>query len=301
MEVTVALGGGGVKGYAHIGVLRHLERCGIKIKAVAGTSAGGLFGALYAAGFRYEELDEIIQMLDQSKFFKRNPGDGPSLLGLNGVIKLLEDLLGERTFADLQVPLAMTAVDLEDGQLVILNEGRVVDAVLATIALPGVFPPFHWNDRLLVDGGIIDPVPVRVAREIAPGIPTVAVVLSPVVRSWNGHTNPPVYLNSLPMIKHIYRFRLAQSLNIFMRSVDIANSFISERCLEVEKPEYIIRPPVHHIGLVDQVDIHQVVNLGEQAAEEIIPQMKRIKHLGNRFPHRLPWLENLFKRTSIDA
>lgn len=301
MEVTLALGGGGVKGYAHIGVLRHLERCGIKIRAIAGTSAGGLFGAIYSAGFKYGEMDNVIQKLDQSKFYKRLPGDGPSLLGLGGVINLLEDLLGDMTFADLTIPMAMTAVDLETGQHVILNEGRVVDAILATIALPGIFPPRQLNGRLLVDGGVVDPVPIGVAREMAPAVPVVAVVLTPKMRNWNGHREPPAFLSSLPLISRIYQFRLAQSLNIFMRSVDIASCFISDRCLEIEKPEFIVRPSVNHIGLVDQVDINEVVNLGEKAAEKIMPRLMRVNRSGNRFSHRLPWLNNLIKRTPFDA
>jgi NTE family protein len=299
MEVTLALGGGGVKGYAHIGVLRHLESCGIKFRAIAGTSAGGLFGAIFAAGFKYEELEEFIHKLDQGKFYKRLPGDGPSLLGLGGVIDLLEELFDNRTFDDLKIPLSVTAVDLETGQPVVIDSGRVVDAILATIALPGIFPPRQLNGRLLVDGGVVDPIPIRLAREMAPDAPVVAVVLTPKIRNWNGQKDPPIFLSSLPLINQIYRFRLAQSLNIFMRSVDIASCFISDRCLEIEKPDFVIRPAVENVGLVDQVDIQEVVNLGEKAAEKMIPQMKRVEHLGYRFPHRLPWLENLFKRSSI--
>jgi NTE family protein len=299
MEVTLALGGGGVKGYAHIGVLRHLERCGIHIKSIAGTSAGGLFGAIFAAGFTYEELEEFIQKLDQRKFYKRLPGDGPSLLGLGGVVDLLEDLFEDRTFDDCKIPISMTAVDLETGEHVVINDGRLVDGILATIALPGIFPPRQLNGRLLVDGGVVDPIPIRVAREMAPDTPVAAVVLTPKIRNWRGQNEPPVFLSALPLINQIYRFRLAQSLNIFMRSVDIASCFISENCLEVEKPDFVIRPEVDHVGLVDQVDIQEVVNLGEKAAGKIMPQMKKVENLGYRFPYRVPWLENLFKRSSL--
>jgi NTE family protein len=295
MEVTIALGGGGVKGYAHIGVLRHLQKCGIKIRAIAGTSAGGLFGAIYSAGFRYEEMEVLIEKLDQGKFYKRMPGDGPSLLGVGGIIDLLDELLGDLDFADLNIPLAMTAVDLDNGQHVILDKGRVVDAILATIALPGIFPPRQINGKLLVDGGVVDPIPIRVAREMAPDVPVVAVVLTPKLHRWNGHREPPAFLNSIPLINKIYQFRLAQSLNVFIRSVDIASCFIADQALEIEKPEFTIRPKLNHIGLIDQVDIMEVVNLGEKAAEEITPKMlQQVKRQTYRFSNRLPWLNNFF-------
>jgi NTE family protein len=301
MEVSIALGGGGVKGYAHIGVLRHLQKCGIKIKAIAGTSAGGLFGAFFSAGLKPDELDSLIDRLDQRKFYKRLPGDGPSLLGLGGVIDLLEELFGDMQFSDLKIPLAMTAVDLENGQQVVLDEGRVVDAILTTIALPGIFPPRKQNGRLLVDGGVVDPIPIRVARKMAPENPVVAVVLTPKLRGWNGHKEPPAFLSSFPLINRIYQFRLAQSLNIFIRSVDIASCFISERTLEIEKPEFTIRPKVNHIGLVDQVNIKEVVNLGEKAAEKIVPHMMQAHHRHYRVSNRLPWLGNFFRKTPFDA
>jgi NTE family protein len=94
MDVTLALGGGGVKGYAHIGVLRALDAKGIKIRAIAGTSIGGLMGAIYAAGVQLENAQERLKLLDQSKLYSRMPGDGPSLLGMGGVVEALQRYSG---------------------------------------------------------------------------------------------------------------------------------------------------------------------------------------------------------------
>src|SRR5512143_3801216 len=134
MDISVALGGGGARGNSHVGVLRRLEKEGCRIRAVAGTSFGGIVAALYAAGYSPDEIEAIFCRVDQSKLYGRNPGDGPSLLGLVGVTQWLEETLGDRTFQELKLPCALTAVDLNSAREVILSEGRVRDAVLATIA-----------------------------------------------------------------------------------------------------------------------------------------------------------------------
>src|SRR5512142_3452925 len=95
-EITLALGGGGVKGYAHIGVLRALERNGIKIRAMAGTSAGGMVGALYAVGHTPDEIQKCLNDVDQGRLYGRLPGDGPSMMGLSGVVQVLSKMLSDR-------------------------------------------------------------------------------------------------------------------------------------------------------------------------------------------------------------
>src|SRR4030065_838159 len=107
MNITLAMSGGGVKGFAHIGVLRALEQEGFHIRGIAGTSAGGLVGALYAAGYSPDEMEERLRDIDQGNLFSRMHGDGPALLGLAGVTAILRELLGERSFADLCIPLAL--------------------------------------------------------------------------------------------------------------------------------------------------------------------------------------------------
>jgi NTE family protein len=305
MEISLALGGGGVKGYSHIGVLHYLERCGVKIRAIAGTSAGGLFGTIYASGYPFEDIQLMIEKLDQTKLYNRLPGDGPSLMGLGGVIEVLEELLGDRTFDDLRIPLAMTAVDLETGQSVVLSEGRMVDAILATIALPGIFPPREYEGRLLVDGGVVDPVPVSTARALAPEVPVGAVVLSPKTTSWNGHKEPPAFLSSLPLVHRLYKYRLPQSLSIFMRSVDIASSQLTNMRLKIDKPDVIIRPEVSTVGLIDSVDIEEVVKLGEEAAASVLPKIEYMFARKNQWSYRISdsisWFGDFLKKNTIDS
>jgi NTE family protein len=305
MEVTLALGGGGLKGFAHIGVLRYLKSCGIRVKAIAGSSAGGLFGALYASGYNLDDFEDRLVYINQNfadnKMYNRLPGDGPSILGLGGVVAVLEDILGDMTFDDLLIPMAMTAVDLDTGELVIMNRGRVLDAVLATIALPGIFPPRVWEQRLMVDGGVLDPVPVSIARSLAPGLPVAAVVLTPKLKSWNGQRKPPSFLSAIPFIERFYRFRFAQSLNIFLRSVDIATALLSDLRLEIEQPDVVIRPAVGHVELLKPVDIIDTIQLGERATEDVMIQFNRLVDWRYRISDRIPWLSSFFRKASIDS
>ena len=155
MDITLALGGGGSKGNAHIGVIRRLEKEGFRIKGVAGTSFGGIVAVLYALGYSPDKIEEIFTSVDQTQFYERAPNDGPSLIGLAGVTRYLEEMIGDCTFADLKLPCVLTAVDLKSGREVLLSEGRLVDAILATIAMPGIFPARYVDGLELVDGGTL--------------------------------------------------------------------------------------------------------------------------------------------------
>jgi NTE family protein len=275
MEITLALGGGGVKGIAHIGVLRVLERSGIRVRALAGTSAGGLWGALYAAGYHPDEIEVFFKGIDPTTIYNRRPGEGPSWLGLAGIYGLLQDKLGDRTFEDLAIPFAVTAVDIDRAEQVILRQGKVLEAVLATIAVPGVFSPVLRQGRTLIDGGVLDPVPVAVARSLAPKLPVVAVVLSPPLAEWGGPERPRL-LNALPFVaNYVARLRIAQATNIFLRSIDIGGAMLTELRLALDKPDVTIRPAVPHIGLLDQVDISAVARLGAEAAEAALPEIRK--------------------------
>src|SRR5512136_316093 len=171
MDISLALGGGGSRGYAHVGVLRCLLAEGFRIRAIAGTSAGGIVAVAYAAGYSPDEMEAVFSKIDQSKLFARSPTEGPGIMGLSGACKLFEEFFGDRTFADLSIPCAVVAVDLEAGKEVLLQEGKVVDAILATVAVPGVFPPKRFGDSQLVDGAVLNPVPVAVARSMAATLP----------------------------------------------------------------------------------------------------------------------------------
>ena len=198
------------------------------------------------------------------------------MLGMDGVRKLLDQLLGEKTFDDLRIPCAVTAVDINAGSEVVLSSGLLKDAILATIALPGIFPVQRSNDWELVDGGVLNPVPVSVARMLSPDLPVVAVVLNdPMDKPVRAYTIPVPSILPRPIAERLTRMTLAQSLDIFLRSVDVSSRALAFYRLELEKPEIIVRPDVHAFGLLDKVVIEDLAQLGEQALEEVLPQLKR--------------------------
>ena len=278
MDITLALGGGGAKGNAHIGVIRRLEKEGFRIKGVAGTSFGGIVAVLYALGYSADKIEEVFASLDQSQFYGHAPDDGPSLMGLAGVTRHLEEMIGDCTFDDLKLPCVLTAVDLKSGREIILSEGRLVDAILATIALPGIFPTRHIDGLELVDGGTLDPVPVAPARMLAPRLPVVAVVLTlpmgippqpwnlPFDRHWSG----------MILSRLLSRTRYTSVWDVFSRSLDITSRAVTQYRLEVDHPEIIVRPQVYDIDTLDVVDVHEVAKKGEEAVEAVLPQLRTL-------------------------
>lgn len=274
MEISLALGGGGARGNAHLGVLRALEKEGVEVKAVAGTSAGGMVGAVYAAGYRPQEIIDRFSGVNQDDLYSF--GNGRSLLGVKGIVKALTNFIDDETFEDLQIPCAVTAVDVKEMQEVVLVKGRVLDAVMATIAIPGVFPPKPWGSRHLVDGGVLDPVPVEIARSLAPDLPVVAVTLSPPQDKWREISAPDIFSDA-PLLKPITRMRVAEAFDIFVRSIELMTHMLSEKRLALENPDLIIRPDVVEIGILDKVDVVEVAARGDRAVEEVLPQLRALK------------------------
>jgi NTE family protein len=277
MNVTLALGGGGAKGNSHIGVLRRLEKEGIVIEAVAGTSFGGLVAVFYALGYSPDQIEEVFAALDQGQLYGFAPHEEPSLLGLAGVTKWLIETLGAKTFDDLKIPCVVTASDLNGGCEVILAKGSLVDAILATIAVPGIFPARRIGEWELVDGGALDPVPVAPARMLRPDLPVIAVVLSSPIgiptQTWN--IPIPEYFPR-QLVERISKLRYAQALDIFSRSLDITTRAVTEYRLEVDKPEIILRPQVIDIDMLDRVDVHVVAKKGEEIVEATLPAIRRL-------------------------
>ena len=272
----MALGGGGSKGSAHIGVLRVLERENIRINALAGSSIGGLIAAVYAVGNKADAIEERMAVLLGSNLLRTGAKAPNALMGLDGVAKVLEEILGDRRFEDLDIPLALTALDLVTCQEVVLRSGPLVEAVLATIAIPGVFPIQKIQGYELVDGGMSNPVPVAVARSLAPGLPVVASVLShPAPPSNNGNGSKRHGLAALPIPAAFLRFRLGRSFMAFMKALDVSGRVQTELRIGLEKPDVVIRPDVEHIGLLDSVDVADMARRGEEATIQVLPELRR--------------------------
>jgi len=282
MDISLALGGGGTRGISHLGVIDCLEKNGFRIRAVAGTSIGSLIGAVYAAGKAIPDILQRIHKIDPAALYRRRPEDGPSLLGHAGLIEALSDLLDDCTFEDLKIPFGCAAVDLNRLREVYLTQGNVINAVLASSAFPGVLPPRSLGDALLVDGAILDPVPVNLARKLAPGIPVVAVALQSAPEDWGAVTEANI-IDTAPLplpipsqiIQGFSRLRIGQAVRIFTQSMDINSRMVAELRMKIDKPDVIIRPDVMQFGLFEMVDPEKLFQKGIESAEKSLPEVRR--------------------------
>ena len=166
-KIGLALSGGFVRGIAHIGVLKVLEDQGIPIHCVAGSSVGALIGAIYCSGVRAGEMAEIA-CCSRRRRSAELAISRYGFLSSRRMIKFLGKVLRASTFEELEIPLAVTATEISTGQPVVLRSGSLVDAVRASCAYPGVFPPVKAGGRLLMDGGLTHPVPIQPVHQMGP-------------------------------------------------------------------------------------------------------------------------------------
>ena len=163
--IALALGGGAARGWAHIGVLRALDEAGIEIDMIAGTSIGALVGGCYLAG-KLDELEEFARSLTKRRIFgllDLHLGGNGLFGGMKLTARMQQHMAGT-TFADLPKPFVCVAAEIRTGHVIWLSSGSLITAMRASYALPGVFEPVACNKRVLVDGALVNPVPVSVCR-----------------------------------------------------------------------------------------------------------------------------------------
>lgn len=270
-KVGLALSGGGARGLAHIGVLKVLEQEGIPIDFLAGTSMGGIIAAGYAAGLGAEYMAEEARRMGRLRnMVKLMDRSLPTRLGLFEGQKVQEYLashLGNITFDDLQIPLALLAVDLDSGEEVVLRNGPVVEAVRATISLPGVFAPFRLDAHLLVDGGVLNNLPADVVRRMG------ADVVIAVDVSIDPGKVPPL---AEAQTEHLPLTQIPLIIETLRRTLGIMQARICAQKLEEARPEVLIRPQ-----LGDDITIlggfaraPECMAVGEEAARAVLPQIR---------------------------
>lgn len=184
-RIGLALGGGAVRGLAHLGVLTVLEREGISIDCVAGASVGAVVGAAYCAGLGAQQLTVISAQLGWRKIASPTwPIQG--FVSFAKLERWLVDLLGDLDFADLAIPFAVVATDAASGAPVVLKEERLAPAVRASCSVPGIVPPVKMNGRLLVDGGVSDNLPVATVRALGADYVIGVDICRPLIRPRRG-------------------------------------------------------------------------------------------------------------------
>jgi NTE family protein len=265
--IGLALSGGGARGLAHIGVLKVLEAEGIPIGSLAGTSMGGIIAATFAAGWSPGELEEAAcNMASVRELMKlvdlRSPRRG--LLAGQHVRSYLERFTAaELSFSDLSRPLGLKATDLQAGREFDLEKGSVLDAMLATSALPGIFPAVDWNGHKLVDGGVLNNLPVDLIRRFGARV-AIAVDVAP-------KFDVPEHDNPLAMAEHLPSF-----LQEIYYTVMLMTRTMTRLRLQKEPPEVLIQPelPVG-VGLFTGfLRAREIIASGEAAARRALPEIE---------------------------
>lgn len=272
--LVLALGGGGARGIAHVGVLQILEEEGIPVRAIAGTSMGGLLGALHASGQdatliadevrRFSRPKEVLRLIDVGF-----TSTGISVRGARLYELLTEQLEGAMDFEGLRCPLALVAVDLDSGREITLADGSVPMAVRATVSVPGVFEPVAYRGMRLVDGGILNNVPVDVARGLDPR-PVVAVdVIPPFPENEAGREpeHPALVARRVP------RFINDAS---HVRLIMIAH--ITAQRLAANPPDLLLRPklPKQITVLAGFNRTEALIEAGRAAASAQLPRLRAL-------------------------
>jgi len=179
-KVALVLSSGGARGLAHIGVLKVLEKNNIPIHLIVGTSMGAFVGGFYAAGTGVDLMEEVALSVNK-KFVAKMLAPGlpkSGLVNIDRIRSYLREFLGDLEIEQLRIPFASVATDLTTGEEVIHDSGPLVEAIIASIAIPGLFRPVHYQNRYLVDGGLVNPLPVSIAHKFGADV-IIAVNVTP--------------------------------------------------------------------------------------------------------------------------
>jgi NTE family protein len=249
-KIGLALGSGGARGFAHLGVIKALKDAGIPIHLIAGSSMGALVASFYGAGIDMDRLYKLSTAFKRKYFLDFTV---PKMGFISGkkVKEFIKVFTHGKNIEELDIPIGIVATDLLTGEKVVFQTGPVADAVRASISIPGIFVPEKYNGRILVDGGVSDRVPVSVAKEMGADI-VIAVDVSRVKRNAE--------------ILSIY--------DVIMQSIDIMQAeIINNREIAAS---VMIRPPVEIYSSRAFTNIDEIINLGEEEAKKSLHQIKTV-------------------------
>lgn len=285
LKVGIALGSGGAKGLSHIGILKVLEKNGIKLDLITGASMGAVIGGGYSLGMSIEELEEKAY-----KFVAKNSIFSPnnfhyfheSLIREEDIKKVFFEFVGEKTFADCKIPFMALGLDLEEGKEVRMTEGRLLEAIEAASAIPGIFPPVFVDGKYMVDGGLLNPTPVDYLREqnmdIVIGVHTENLTARQYISAmvWDKFYKKP---GKLKKTKHgtLEQAKLNMTLmvHILMRTIEVARKLNGKIVFLTGHPDIIVEPCTMDIGMLQFERIAEAVKSGEKAMEKEMPKLKK--------------------------
>ncbi|MCC6409961.1 MAG: patatin-like phospholipase family protein [Planctomycetes bacterium] len=272
-RTVLVLGGGGMRGMAHVGVLKALATLGIEYDAIVGTSIGSLVGAMAAGGYSLAQMESMISEIQRQDYFKLNVVKfllkgvrAPSMYAGDHFKRKLERILPRTKFGETRVPFYCNAVRLETGGSVFwgtqgFDDISLVDAVYSSCALPGVFEPYERGGYHYMDGGMVDSVPLRFAKTLRPDL-IIAVDLS--VKATFKTPN--------------YKSRVATTL---FRAFEIAEEVITEHQLhmQLDYRTALIQPKVGHLARFDFQDVADIVRRGEEEALKVLTSHSATREL----------------------
>lgn len=248
--VGLALGSGGARGYAHIGVLKVLDAHGIKVDMLAGSSMGSLIAAVYANGIEPHMMGKLAKNLKRKHLVDLTvPGMG-FIMG-DKIKQLIQLLTHGKRIEELDIPLAIVATDIESGERVVFRDGPIDQAVRASISIPGIFVPERVNGRLLVDGGVIDRVPVSVLREMGADI-VIAVDVAQLDTE----------------------MKMGSIFDVIVQTIDVMEREIFRN--RILAADLVICPDVGHYSSIAYGGVEEIIDRGEHAANEIVQQIEEM-------------------------
>ncbi len=285
--ISLALGGGAARGWAHIGVLRALDEAGIEISMIAGTSIGALVGGCYLAG-KLDQLEEFARSLTRRRLFGlldiHIGGNG--LFGGMRLTARMQEHLNGTTFSDLSKPFVCVASEIRTGHEIWLSSGSLITAMRASYALPGVFEPVACNGRILVDGALVNPVPVSVCRAYEQPL-VVAVNLhydlfgrAAVIKHSAGElviekdAVPGKYRDASSNPREASRLGIT---GVMVEAFNIIQDRISRARLAGDPPDMSLQPKLGHIGLSEFHRADEAIKLGYEVTKAQVGELRRLQ------------------------
>lgn len=257
-KIGLALGGGGAKGLAHIGIIKALENAGIEIDYIAGTSMGALVGGWYAATGDIRALEDFIIHIKRNDIFpikeviKRK--DGVLFKGESIADKLRKELKNIK-IEELKIPFAALATDAKNGDEIRLKNGDLVDAIRASTALPVVFAPVTIDGRLLIDGGLVNPVAADVVKDMGAEYIIAVDVSSKWLMAPEELTTTYDMYHVISSAFGVIEYQIAKNI---LKSADL-----------------VLRPPVLHYNWLEFNKAQEIINIGKQELELNLREIRR--------------------------
>lgn len=298
IKFGLALGSGSSRGWSHIGVIRALERNGIQPHAISGASIGAMIGASYLAG-NLDKLEDWVcaaTKMDVLRFFEIKPSQSGFVNGTR-FHRFLTDYVADESLMveDLRMPFAAVSTDLATGREMWFSTGSVIDTVRASMAMPGLFPPVRYKSRWLVDGGLVDPVPVGVCRALGADF-VIAVNLNDSIVGKHIRKSAEAAAireqETSGMLASIKQTAREYSSSIFpsndeedeapglfyaiASSINIFQDRITRSRLAGDPAEILLMPRLSHIGILDFHRAEEAIKEGEAAVERMLPEIERI-------------------------